>query len=248
MSDTEFKALAKEMTGKERSSSSVLLLAIVTFIVITLLWASITELDNVVRGSGKTVSEAQNQLVQSSEPGVIRKRYVDEGDFVIKGNLLFDIDPIDAKTQLDQFQKRFASLLIKQIRLEAEVSSSTPNFQQDLVEAAPSSFSTELALFKARRDNLDTQLAIQEQRKIQKTNEIQGLKINFETAQNGLILIRREIETIEPLVKNGLAPETRLITLRREEATMLGKAKSAKSSQDRVLSGLQEIEEKGNGI
>ena len=243
MSDTEFKALAKEMTGKERSSSSVLLLAIVTFIVITLLWASITELDNVVRGSGKTVSEAQNQLVQSSEPGVIRKRYVDEGDFVIKGNLLFDIDPIDAKTQLDQFQKRFASLLIKQIRLEAEVSSSTPNFQQDLVEAAPSSFSTELALFKARRDNLDTQLAIQEQRKIQKTNEIQGLKINFETAQNGLILIRREIETIEPLVKNGLAPETRLITLRREEATMLGKAKSAKSSQDRVLSGLQEIEE-----
>ena len=86
-----------------------------------MLWASITELDNVVRGSGKTVSEAQNQLVQSSEPGVIRKRYVEEGDWFQKGDLLFDIDPVDAKAQLDQVQKRSAALLIKQIRLEAEV-------------------------------------------------------------------------------------------------------------------------------
>ncbi|MDB0059854.1 HlyD family type I secretion periplasmic adaptor subunit [Planktomarina sp.] len=243
MSDIEFKALAKEMSGKQRSSSSILLLSIVTLLVLIFLWASITELDNVVRGSGKTVSEAQNQLVQSSEPGVIRKRYVEEGDLVKKGDLLFDIDPVDAKTQLDQVQKRSAALLIKQIRLEAEVVNAIPNFQQDLVETAPASFSTELALFKARRNDLQAGAAILEQRKIQKLNEIQELKIKYETAQNGLLLIRREIETIEPLVKNGLAPETRLIGLRRDEAAMLGQANSAESSQNRVLSGLEEIKE-----
>ena len=69
------------------------------------MWAAVTEIDSVVRGSGKTVSEAQNQLVQSSEPGVIRKRYVNEETLSKKGELLFDIDPIDAKTQLDQAQK-----------------------------------------------------------------------------------------------------------------------------------------------
>lgn len=243
MSDTEFKALAKEMAGKQRNSSSILLLAVITLVVLILLWASVTELDNVVRGSGKTVSEAQNQLVQSSEPGVIRKRYVEEGDLVSKGDLLFDIDPVDAKSQLDQAQKRYAALLIKQIRLEAEVENTAPDFQQDLVETAPSSFSTELALFIARRDDLSAKSAILAQRKIQKLNEIQGLKIQFETAQNGLSLIRREIETLEPLVKNGLAAETRLIGLRRDEAAMLGQANSAASSQNRVLSGLEEIKE-----
>ena len=243
MSDTEFKALAREMAGKQRNSSSVLLLSVVTLIVIILLWASTTELDNVVRGSGKTVSEAQNQLVQSSEPGVIRKRYVEEGDLVLKGDLLFDIDPVDAKAQLNQFQKRSASLLIKQIRLLAEVNNSTPDFQQDLVNSAPTSFSTELALFNARRNDLDTKSAILKQREIQKLNEIQEFKIQYETAENGLRLIRREIETIEPLVKNGLAPETRLISLRREEAAMLGQANSAASTQTRVLSGLEEIKE-----
>ena len=80
MSDVEFKKLAKELAGKQRHSSSILLLVIITLIAVVFLWSAVTELDKVVRGSGKTVSEAQNQLVQSSEPGVIRKRYFNEGD------------------------------------------------------------------------------------------------------------------------------------------------------------------------
>ena len=243
MSDIEFKQLAKEMAGRQRNTSSVLLLSVVTLLAIILLWASVTELDNVVRGSGKTVSEAQNQLVQSSEPGVIRQRYVSEGDIVGSGDLLFDIDPVDAKTQLDQAQKRFASLEIKSIRLKAEVDDRSPSFPEALMEAAPTAVSTELALFQARRDDLSSKSAILEQRRLQKLNEIQELKIQFETSTNGLKLIRREIETIEPLVKNGLAPETRLLALQREEEAAQGQANSAESSQIRVLAGLDEIDE-----
>ena len=243
MSDIEFKQLAKEMAGRQRNTSSVLLLSVVTLLAIILLWASVTELDNVVRGSGKTVSEAQNQLVQSSEPGVIRQRYVNEGDIVSRGDLLFDIDPVDAKTQLDQAQKRFASLEIKSIRLKAEVDDRSPTFPEALMEAAPTAVSTELALFQARRDDLSSKSAILEQRRLQKLNEIQELKIQFETSTNGLKLIRREIETIEPLVKNGLAPETRLLALQREEEAAQGQANSAESSQNRVLAGLDEIDE-----
>lgn len=243
MSDIEFKQLAKEMAGKQRNSSSVLLLSIVTLLAIIMLWASVTELDNVVRGSGKTVSEAQNQLVQSSEPGVLRNRYANEGDLVKKGDLLFDIDPVDTKTQLDQAQKRFASLKIKSIRLKAEVDSDLPSFPESLIEAAPTAVSTELALFQARRDDLSSKSAILEQRRLQKLNEIQELKIQYETSQNGLKLIRREIETLEPLVKAGLAPETRLLALQREEEAALGQSNSAESSQNRVLAGLDEIDE-----
>ena len=72
MSDVEFKRLVRELKGKQKSSSSILLLTIITLIAVTMVWATVTELDSVVRGSGKTVSEGQNQLVQSSEPGVIR--------------------------------------------------------------------------------------------------------------------------------------------------------------------------------
>lgn len=243
MSDTEFKKLAKELSGTQKNASSILLLAIVTFVIVAFVWASITEIDNVVRGSGKTVSEAQNQLVQSSEPGVIRKRYVSEGDFVKQGELLFDIDPVDAKTLLDQAQKRYSSLRVKSIRLKAEVASDVPEFPQDLVEVAPNAVSTELALYRARLDDLTTKSAILDQRRIQKQNEIQELKIQFETTSNNLALIRTEIATLEPLVRSGLAPETRLIALKRDEEASIGSANQAQSGQKRLLSGLDEIDE-----
>ena len=243
MSDVDFRKLAKELAGKQKSSSSTLLLVVVTLIAVALVWAAVTELDNVVRGGGKTVSEAQNQLVQTSEPGVIRARYVNEGDYVEEGQLLFDIDPVDAKSQLDQAQKRFASLSIKTIRLKAEVEDKAPQFSDELTDAAPSAISTELALYRARIDDLNTKTAILEQRRIQKLNEIKELEIQFETAQNGLDLIRREIDTLEPLVKSGLAAETRLIALQRDEELSIGAANSARSAQDRISSGLEEIDE-----
>ncbi|MDC3021096.1 HlyD family type I secretion periplasmic adaptor subunit [Paracoccaceae bacterium] len=243
MSDKEFKKLAKELAGKQRHSSSLLLLVIIAFLSVAFVWAAVTEIDSVVRGSGKTVSEAQNQLVQSSEPGVIRRRYVNEGDFIKEGELLFDIDPVDAKTQLDQAQKRYSTLSVKSLRLKAEVENETPNFPQSIIEAAPNAVSTELALYRARLDDLNTKSAILEQRRIQKLNEIQELKIKFSAASNGLALIRREISTLEPLVKSGLAPETRLIALKREEEASIGRANSAESGQKRLLSGLDEIDE-----
>ncbi len=243
MSDKEFKELARELAGKQRHSSSILLLVIITLVSVTFVWAAVTEIDSVVRGTGKTVSEAQNQLVQSSEPGVIRKRYVSEGDFVSEGELLFDIDPIDAKTQLDQVQKRYSTLSVKSIRLKSEVDNTTPNFPKSIIEAAPNAVSTELALYRARLDDLTTKSAILEQRRIQKLNEIQELKIQFNAASNGLSLIRREISTLEPLVKSGLAPETRLIALKREEEASIGIVNSAESGQKRLLSGLDELDE-----
>ena len=243
MSDINFKSLSRELSGKQRNTSSLLLLIVITLISVILLWAAVTELDNVVRGSGKTTSEAKNQLVQSSEPGVIRNRYVNEGDYVEQGAILFDIDPVDANTQLDQAIQRRISLSVKATRLEAEVLGETPNFSEELLESAPTTVTTELALFQARLADLSTKSAILEQRRIQKLNEVKELEIQFQTAMNGLSLIRREINTLEPLVRNGLAPETRLITLQREEEESLGQANSAEAAQIRLKSGLDEIDE-----
>ena len=90
---------------------------------------------------------------------------------------------------------------------------------------------------------MNTKSAILEQRRLQKLNEIQELKIQYQTASNGLSLIRREISTLEPLVKTGLAPETRLIALKRDEETSIGAANTAESGQKRLISGLDEIDE-----
>jgi len=199
MSDIEFRKLAREMAGKQRSSSSVLLLTVVALIAIIIMWAAVTELDNVVRGSGKTVSEAQNQLVQSSEPGVIRSRYVSEGDFVERGQLLFDIDPVDAKTQLDQAEKREATLMIKSIRLQAEVDGVIPSFPDELMESAPNTVTTELALFRARLDDLNTKSSILEQRRLQNSMRSMSSKYNLKLRRTDFHLFVRKLGKLHRL-------------------------------------------------
>ena len=75
-------------------------------------------------------------------------------------------------------------------------------------------------------------------------NEIQELKIQYETATNGLALIRREISTLEPLVKSGLAPETRLIALQRgKRKQVLVRQIRRRVRKKRLVSGLDEIDE-----
>ena len=49
-------------------------------------------------------------MVQVSEEGVIKSRYVEEGQKVETGDLLFTIDPIEAKTTYEQALQRLASL------------------------------------------------------------------------------------------------------------------------------------------
>ena len=159
MSDLNFKSLSREMAGKQKGSSSILLLTIITLVAVIVMWAATTELDNVVRGSGTTVSEARNQMVQSSEPGVITQRYVAEGDFVKKDQVLFDIDPVDTKTQLDQAQT-FHDLNDKGGPAKAEVKNKIPEFETQIIETAPETIATELALYRARLEDLNTRTAI----------------------------------------------------------------------------------------
>ena len=110
---------------------SLLLFVVIALVAILLFWASVTELDNVTRGQGKIVSSLQNQLVQTSEGGVLKARFVETGEKVNKGDILFEIDPIDAKTSYDQALQRLASLKIQEARLFAEVLGESPSFPDE---------------------------------------------------------------------------------------------------------------------
>ena len=61
--NSEFKKIASETNKAGYQSSSLLLLIIVCLISAILYWAAVTELDKVIRGDGKTVSDLENQLI-----------------------------------------------------------------------------------------------------------------------------------------------------------------------------------------
>ena len=242
MSSTDFKSLAREMSGREGSRNSVVLFVVVLLIAVSVSWAYLTELDNVTRGEGRIVSAMQNQVIQAAEGGVILTRNVSEGSTVRKDDILFEIDPIDASSEYNRALQRQIGLSVKETRLRAEISGEQPKFSAEMRESAGAVVASEESLYSARKTELAGALSILQQRLLQREQELADAEISIKTLENTEALIAREIEIMEPLVQQSIAPETRLLELRREIERTRGSLQSAKTSVQRARAGITEVE------
>lgn len=239
MRDNEL--LIRELRGGGTKGSSFLLLIIISFVVGFLYWTSITELDVVVRGQGKTISAGKNQLVQSPEAGVISFTYVNEGEIIDAGAKLFEIDLVELKGQLEQVTERLVALSIKRSRLQAE-SKLTGEFEvESEFRDYTDLITSERSLLISRLEQLQSAKLVLETRLDQRKAEIEEILIEQRSIQNNLNLLLKEIETVEPLVKASLAPETRLISLEREREDLQGRLDRIPSSINRINSSITEI-------
>jgi adhesin transport system membrane fusion protein len=226
----DYRKIAATVRRERTGASSFLLLIIVLLISALVYWSAVTQIDKVTRGQGKTISADENQLVQSAESGVLVKRYVEEGDIVSYGDILFDIDPIDARTQYEQALKRVARLEVQSYRYLSESKNATPDFSEFQVNELKELIINEERLFVSRQSDLQSSIDILQQRLVQKKNKIDELTSEADSAQRIAGLLSKEIATLEPLVLSGLAPETRLLTLLRENEkneNLMGTAKFA---------------------
>lgn len=242
MSAVDFKTIAKEMSGREGSRNSIVMFIIILLLVTIGVWAYYTELDNVTRGEGRVISAMQNQNVQAAEGGVILRRYVSEGSVVSKDDLLFEIDPVDASSELNRMLQRRAGLQIKEIRLRTEIAGEALEFPADLRARAPSVAASEESLFRARQTELAGALAVLEQRRLQREQDLSDAQSSIETMVNTQDLLSQEISIMEPMVQQAIAPETRLLELRRELERARGSQASSRASEASARAAISEIE------
>lgn len=242
MTQPDFSALKKELAGRDRARNTLLLFTIITFLVCAGFWASITELDNVTRGEGEVTSASQNQMVQAAEGGVILRRHVEENDIVSEGDLLFEIDPITAQAELDRTNTRLLTLQIREMRLNAEVQTKDFQVPVDVAVKAPEVVQSETSLFNSRRTQLNAKITILEQQKAQRQQELSKSEIRLKTAEELAALLERERSVIEPLVKEKIAPETRLLELQRNIQNNIGEQQSAQSAIAQAQSAISEVE------
>lgn len=242
MSEPDFKALSRRMAGREGLAGSTIMLTIFALIGLILAWASWAELDSVTRGEGRIVSSVQNQLVQASEGGVILRRFVSENSLVSEGDVLFEIDPVDASSELNRLAQRLASLDIKEARLRAEIDSSDFTLPTELNARSPMVALTEQSLFAARRLELAGQLAVLEQRLQQRQQDLQSAQSTVGTADRTAGFLEEETGFVEPLVRDNIAPATRLLELQRQLEQVRGDRDRALVGIEQARSGIIELE------
>ena len=242
MSDIDFKTLSREMEGRQGLTGSTIMLTIFALLGLLFYWASWAELDSVTRGEGRIISSVQNQLVQAAEGGVILRRFVSENSAVSAEDILFEIDPVDASSELNRLEQRLAALKIKEGRLRAEINAEDFFVSADLNARSPMVALTEQSLFVARKTELTGQLAVLEQRLRQREQDLTSAETSVGTAERTADLLKKEIAVVEPLVRDNIAPATRLLELQRQLEQVVGERDRALVAIDQARSGLAEIE------
>ena len=230
------------MEDKDGISGSAVIIFVFLLIGSLIFWASKAELDNVTRGEGKIISSVQNQNIQSTESGVIQKRFVTENSFVDEGQILFVLDPVDTSSELNQLTKRLETLEIREQRLQSEIQGKVFDPKNSSEVSNITFLNTERSLFMLRQSELAGKLSILEDKKFQRQQELENARVSLRTAKNTMDLMVEEINLIEPMVRENLAPKTQLLLLQREIETSRGSSESALVAMSKAKSGISEVE------
>jgi len=182
-----------------------------------LLWGFWAPLSGAIIAPGYVKVDLNRKVVQHQEGGIVRAIRVRDGDRVTQGQELMLLDDVRIDAQLDLLRTQLDAERAKTARLEAERTlAAKPVFPKDLIK---DEYRTrEEALFRARREALDTQIALLRRQIRETAEEGEELTRQIAAEERALKLQREELESNERLLAQGYVQRTRLMTLQRAVA------------------------------
>lgn len=184
----------------ERRASKFLIWATGATLVLSLVWASYFQLDEITRGQGKVIPSSREQVIQSLDTGVLSEMFVREGSAVEKDQVLLQIDDARSGAVFREAQEKYLSLSALAARLKAEAYGVPLVFPPE-VRKETGLIQQETQAFNARKRAL--------------TESLRSLDIS-------LSAVSRELSMTEPLVKQGVMSEVELLRLRRQQSELMG--------------------------
>ena len=194
-------------------------LLITGFFIAAVTWASIAEIDEVVRAEGEVVPSDNIQMVQTRLPGSVLVINANLGDKVKKGDVLFEVEDDDVRANFDdnEIQRLSAQAAIHRLVAEAN-GATTITFPAELMAAAPEIVGQERLVFLSRQKALasETQVIEQEIESLrrgieEREAEARQARIQISTIDEQIALIEEERAVIKPLVDQGFEPRVALL-------------------------------------
>lgn len=123
-----------------------------------LVWAAVTEVDQVTRSPARIIAASRTQVIQSPDGGVVTQLHVREGDSVHPGTVLVTLQKERASAAVTESRGKVAALRITLARLQAEVYGKKLEFPPDLQEYTEY-IHNQTELYQKRRTAIDDDLA-----------------------------------------------------------------------------------------
>ncbi len=226
----------------QRSPRYIVLVILVMTLAIAsaITWMSVSEIDIVVRGSGKVVPSKQLQVIQSLEGGVVAEILVREGELVEPLQPLIKISDIAFASSYEENRILYLELRARIARLRAEADDK-PFETDELVQTdAPNVLQSERSLHESNHQQREETLRILEEQMRQNQNELLESQAKQRQLSKGLSLMRQELKLKEPLLKRRLVSEIEFLQLQQREVEMEGDLEAVRLAAPRIKSTIEE--------
>lgn len=219
------------------------------FVFAFIVWAQFTVLDKVVRGVGRVVPQAQNQLVQHFEGGIIAEILVREGDAVKKGDVLLRIDNSFARAELQsaRLETRAKKLRVQRLTAEAQGLNELV-FDTALTQDLAIIATREMDLFRSRMQTLDSQIRILDEQLRQKELELSELNSRWTLTQNERELVSKRLGNLRRLAVAGAVSQNELLDNERGMQQIETRISDLAHTIPRTEAALNEIRERRNEV
>jgi len=214
---TEAVAPTAELTRLSRAGFALLMLGIAALGA----WLVLAPLTGAVIAPAFVKVDMNRKVVQHPEGGIVKQILVRDGDHVELGQTLIVLDDVRLDATLDLLRAQRDGELAKAARLEAE-RAMLPEVRFPAELAARSGetkvaelIQRETALFRARREALESQIAVLRKQMKESGEEAKALADQIAAEERGLKLQKEELKANEELYKQNYVQKTRLMTLQR---------------------------------
>jgi len=205
------------------------------------LWASISQIDEIARGSGDVIPSNENQVLQNLEGGIVEEILIKEGSKVKEGDILLKINNEKSISTYESNEVKSLFLEAQILRLRAQSEGVKFDITDINNEQIKPYIQNELSLYNTNKEQLDSTLGVLEEQLKQKKNIFEDAKSKKTYLAKSLTMIRKELDMTTPMVERGIASEVDLLRLQKEENNAIDEFKSAEFSIIRVQSEIDEI-------
>ena len=223
--------------------SKVIKIWIIT-IILLILWASFTEIDEITRGNGDVIPYGQNQVIQNLEGGIVESILVKEGQTVKRGQIILKINNAKSTSSSRTNEMKFNELKAKRLRLYAEanqldfkgMATTFPGLKTQ-IRLAKELYDSDKIEFFAKDNSFIQQI---EQRK----QEYKEAKAKVRSLKKSLEYVSEEIGMTAPMVREGVKSKVDFLKLKREANGIENDIEAAQLSLPRLASAITEYREK----
>jgi len=223
---------------------------IVTFpiMIITLVaivWASLSEVDESVAGSGTVVPSGKTKIIQHLEGGIIKKIFVSEGDSVIKGEQLFRLSQAFFLSDQKEKEIELLALYASEIRLRAEIAEKRKVvFDKKYKKKIPYILKNEINIFNADLVAFDEELELLRDTINKKNHQIFEMTNKLANLAVELKISRENLEIQENLVKQGASSRQMYLSALAAKQDIITEKESLKNTIPIIEEELKEAKQK----